>query len=89
MVESNNIDLSKWGTVNDLLKFNRRRIIGKGGYSTVFEGIFENKKVAVKRVQQMDDDWKRDVENEYQISARLNHPNVVQYKYCVEDIDFR
>ncbi len=88
VVESNNIDLSKWRTVDHLLKFNRGRIIGKGGYTSVHEGIFKNEKVAVKRVQLMGN-WNRDDEYESEILARLNHPNVVQYKHCAIDEDFR
>ena len=70
------------------LQFVRENIIGMGGYGTVFAGTFNGQRVAVKRVQHLDDVKNREQENNKKLS-RLNHPNIVQFKHYEEDETFR
>ena len=71
-------------------QIDRGNAIGKGGFiSSVFAGIFNGEKVAVKRVQiiGLNSDDKIELKIN-QILSRFNHPNIVQFKHYEEDDHF-
>lgn len=64
-------------------------MISKGLYGAVFQGKFENKNVAVKRVQKIDFDDKHH-EKTLDIFKELNdHQNVLHLMYWEQDSNFR
>jgi serine/threonine protein kinase len=67
------------------IKFEREKILGIGGYGTVCEGEWNNKKVAVKRIELAK------CENNIEEFAlkKLDHPNVVKLYHVESDLDFR
>ena len=76
-------------TIFGNLQFDRRNILGTGGYGHVFRGIFNGEKVAVKRMELIKFlDNNRELENNQKLS-RLDHPNIVQFKHYEQDNIFR
>jgi serine/threonine protein kinase len=74
-------------SVSHSLKYNRKAILGRGRYGTVFRGEWNYKRVAVKRIQI------EDVQNNKggeEALLELDHPNVVKL-YHVDDsnLDFK
>lgn len=66
-------------------QLNRRVILGKGAYATVFSGKWQNIDVAVKRIQLHDI-----IINREEILMRdLNHQNVLKLIGVEEDENFR
>lgn len=62
------------------------KIIGKGVYGIVYEALFHETKVAVKRISltQINDKKVGDI-----FLNGLDHPNVIQLFSIQEDTDFR
>jgi serine/threonine protein kinase len=69
------------------MKFDRTSILGSGGYGVVFRGEWNNKIVAVKRIEKK----KKNCENNKGEDAlqKLHLPNVVKLYHVDSDIDFR
>jgi serine/threonine protein kinase len=90
IVEQNeNYDKTGTRNIGDV-QFDRRNKIGEGGFGTVFAGTFKGEKVAVKRVDPMGSQLREnDLERSIKFHQLLNHPNIVQFKHCEEDRDFR
>ena len=63
------------------IKFNKNVRLGEGGYGSLFPGIFQNRHVAVKRV-----DLLHATDNEEALK-QLRHPNVVKLFHveCTDD----
>ena len=61
-----------------------REILGRGGFSTVFKGRFDNKDVAVKRVLLEDVDSR-----EEEFLTNYQHPNILNLFRAEEDDTFR
>ena len=59
--------------------------IGKGGYATVFHGMFKGDPVAVKRIEH----HRRCNDKEEKALGKLNHPNIVQLHKIEDSEDFR
>ncbi len=66
------------------MTLDRNKILGVGGFGTVFEGVFKNQKVAIKRVG-LDLDY---LLEEFSL-MRFNHPNVVKLLHVESSTDFR
>ena len=63
----------------------RNELLGEGGFAKVFDGRWNEKKVAVKRVQLLDVGSTQEEE----ALQRLNHPNVVKLFHVENNEDFR
>ncbi len=85
IIESSNNYGDGWMSVG-LLEINRKKRLGQGGNAIVHEGRYKNEKVAVKRVQLVN---LKSENREIEFLKRLNHPNVVQFKFVTEDENFR
>ena len=64
----------------------KNKILGQGGYGTVFEGTWGNKKFAVKRIllENIDNDNK-----EEKALLKLDHPNVIKLYHVESDENFK
>ncbi|KZS01624.1 Uncharacterized protein APZ42_001667, partial [Daphnia magna] len=71
-----------WFRVGKKIKYDRKAIIGEGGFGTVYEGEFGGRKVAVKRVEL------HLVNNREEAMLKLDHPNIVKLFHCESDDDF-
>lgn len=64
-----------------------RQILGRGLYGTVFRGIYEDRPVAVKRIQKID---LEDANfREEKALKKLRHPNVIRLVQIEEDDIFK
>ena len=68
-------------------QFDCKKILGKGEFSTVFEGVWKGTPVAVKRVRQIYIKERKNRED--YILRYLDHPNVVKLLRTENDTDFR
>ena len=64
----------------------KNKILGQGGYGTVFEGPWGNEKFAVKRIllENIDNDNK-----EEKALLKLDHPNVIKLYHVESDENFK
>jgi serine/threonine protein kinase len=70
----NVVFFSLHGSVSLSIKFERETVLGKGAYGTVFRGEWNNKRVAVKRIELA----KCEAKKEEEALKWLDHPNVVK-----------
>ena len=61
-------------------------ILGKGKYGTVFEGVWREKPVAIKRILLSDI---TSSEREEEALKKLDHPNVIKLLHVESDSKFR
>lgn len=61
--------------------------IGNGGYSNVFEGEWNDKSVAIKRIESKKMSFKS-FKNEAEIMLKINHPNIVKCLAWGRDKDY-
>jgi serine/threonine protein kinase len=75
-------------TTNDLSK---NEILGKGGYGTVFEGVWCDKPAAIKRIELINISGKEERKNrrEEEAMLKLDHPNVIKLLHVESDSTFR
>jgi serine/threonine protein kinase len=66
--------------------FGQNKILGEGGYGTVFEGVWHGKPVAIKRIQLSDISSNQREEEALQ---KLEHPNVIKLLHVESDSTFR
>lgn len=66
------------------MTLDRNKRIGEGAFGTVFEGVWFNTKVAIKRVGLHLDN----LVEEFSL-MRFNHPNVVKLLHVESDSEFR
>jgi serine/threonine protein kinase len=69
-----------------MLTFDRQKVLGKGGFATVYEGTWGGTKVAVKRIVVGD---AATTEQEEMALKMLHHPNVIKLFHVQEDLDFK
>jgi serine/threonine protein kinase len=69
-----------------MLTFDRQNVLGVGGFGTVYEGVWGETKVAVKRILIKD---AASNEQEEKALKLLDHPNVIKLFHMEEDQDFK
>jgi serine/threonine protein kinase len=69
-----------------MLTFDRQKVLGVGGFGTVYEGVWGGTKVAVKRILIKD---AASNEQEEKALKMLHHPNVIKLFHVEEDQDFK
>ncbi|XP_046439709.1 probable serine/threonine-protein kinase irlC isoform X2 [Daphnia pulex] len=69
-----------------MLTFDRQKVLGKGGFATVYEGIWGETKVTVKRFLIGD---AASNEQEEKALKMLDHTNVIKLFHVEEDQDFK
>ncbi len=69
-----------------MLICDRQRILGEGGFATVFEGTWGGVKVAVKRILKSN---AVTTEQEERALKMLDHINVIKLFHVEEDQDFK
>ncbi len=69
-----------------MLTFDRAKILGKGGFGTVYEGVWNGNTVAVKRIPI---DRTATDEQEERALKILDHINVNKLFHVEEDQDFK
>jgi serine/threonine protein kinase len=67
------------------IEFERETVLGSGRYGTVFRGEWNNKRVAVKRIELA----KCANKKEEEALQKLDHPNVVKLFEVESDRDFK
>ncbi|EFX83046.1 hypothetical protein DAPPUDRAFT_240627 [Daphnia pulex] len=69
-----------------MLTFDRQKVLGKGGFATVYEGVWGKTKVAVKRFLIGD---AASNEQEEKALKMLDHTNVIKLFHVEKDQDFK
>ncbi|KAL5808452.1 hypothetical protein ACOSQ3_029143 [Xanthoceras sorbifolium] len=70
-------------------KFNPNNKLGRGGFGTVYKGIWKNKVIAVKRVSETSRQGKQEFIAEVTTIGSLRHRNLVKLMgWCYENHDF-
>ncbi|XP_045023473.1 serine/threonine-protein kinase/endoribonuclease IRE1-like [Daphnia magna] len=81
--------LSETDTVNvGDIRFDRKDVLGSGGYGSVYRGNYKGQSIAVKRVEKRAGRVQL-VENELNILKKLDHPNIVKLLHFDSDADFQ
>ena len=72
--------------MSNLRDLDKNKILGQGGFGTVFEGVWRGKPVAIKRIQLSDISSNQREEEALQ---KLEHPNVIKLLHVASDSTFR
>ncbi len=73
-------------TTVGLIKYETKKLLGEGGFGSVYLGEYNSTKVAVKRVLVTSTE---SYLNEEEALEKLDHPNVIKLLYFFSDQDFR
>ena len=69
------------------ITFDRKKLLGQGGFAAVYEGTYESDRVAVKRIPVYF--LNTTLERGIGLQPTLNHENVLKILAIEEDEDFR
>jgi serine/threonine protein kinase len=70
------------------IQLDNKKILGRGGYSQVFEGTWKNNQVAVKRINLSKVVGHKQEEEELALQ-KLDHPNIIKLLHVESDNTFR
>ena len=70
------------------LHYDRRDILGDGGFGVVFKGNFDGVDVAIKRIELARLRSTTFTDREIKYQREMNHPNVVKLLHVEEDENF-
>jgi serine/threonine protein kinase len=78
---------SAFSPFGSMLTIDREKILGKGKYGIVYEGVWGATKVAIKRIPVE----KAASRNEREVNAlkKFDHENVIKLFHVEEDTDFK
>lgn len=74
-----------------IVNIDENKKLGKGAFGVVFEGTYEGKRVAIKRIPVEGEDWKskaREIDDA-EIPMKLNHENVMKLLHVDYQTDER
>ena len=77
------------GTESIFFNFQPENLLGKGGFATVYRGFYQNRPVAVKRIELVRCKDDPTSQQEQSIMLNLNHKNVLKLVYWLDNRDFR
>ena len=71
------------------ISFCKEKLLGKGSWSVVYEGIFGQRRVAVKRMTVDTGDEKRSIQREIKVISKADrHHNIVRFFHTESDENF-
>ena len=76
-------------TESIFFNFQPENLLGKGGFATVYRGFYQNRPVAVKRIELVRCKDDPTSQQEQSIMLNLNHKNVLKLVYWLDNRDFR
>ncbi|THU54066.1 hypothetical protein C4D60_Mb10t21110 [Musa balbisiana] len=69
-------------------RFDDNRVLGRGGYGTVYKGVLEDKQiVAVKKPKMINESNKNEFGKEMFILSQINHKNIVKLLGCCLEVE--
>ncbi|RRT68132.1 hypothetical protein B296_00004909 [Ensete ventricosum] len=69
-------------------RFDNNRVLGRGGYGTVYRGVLEdNHIIAVKKPKMINESNKNEFEKEMFILSQINHKNIVKLLGCCLEVE--
>jgi serine/threonine protein kinase len=79
---------SAFSPFGSMLTIDRAKILGKGKYGIVYEGVWGENQVAIKRIPIQD---YVAISNEREVNAlkKFDHENVIKLLHVEEDKDFK
>ena len=72
--------------MSNLSNLDKNKILGQGGFGKVFEAVWGEQKVAIKRIQLT---HIASIKREEDALLKLNHPNVIKLLHVENDSTFR
>ena len=72
--------------MSNLSNLDKNKILGQGGYGTVYEGVWRAKPVAIKRIQLTQI---KSNQREEAALQKLDHPNIIKLLHVESDSKFR
>ena len=73
-----------------LFSFDRLNVLGKGNFGVVFDGVWNGQRVAVKRINLIDQEIsKNGDESPEEVLKNLDHCNVIKLLHVDSDDDFK
>jgi serine/threonine protein kinase len=76
---------SEWIINNKEINMERKFILGKGQFGTVYAGEWRGLVVAIKKFDNLDKNKVKLMENEFNVMTKLHHPNIIQLLGYVEN----
>ena len=80
-----NYIINEWEILPEDLIIYKNKILGQGSFGKVYLGLFRKTKVAVKVINNINDNFKNLFIKEFKMMTKLHHPNVIQLIGFVRD----
>lgn len=76
---------SEWIINNKEINMEKKFILGKGQFGTVYAGEWRGLIVAIKKFDNLDKNKIKLMENEFNVMTKLHHPNIIQLLGYIEN----